>query len=59
MKTWLTFMISINMTLHEDLSALQHLPALYNKRNYCIQVHMYLFVLVIKHLSFGSTVMHI
>ena len=44
---------------HRDLSALQHLPALYNKRNYCIQVHVYLFVWVHVHLSVGLTVMHI
>ena len=39
--------------------ALQHLPALYNKRNYCIHVHMYLFVGVHMHLSIGLTAMHI
>jgi len=59
MKTWLTFMISIDMTLHGDLSALRHLSALNNKRNYCIQVHVYLFVQVHVHLSIGLTIMHI
>ena len=31
----------------------------YNKRNYCIQVHVYLFVGVHMHISIGLTVMHI
>ena len=33
--------VSITMTRHGDWSALRHLPVLYNKRNYCIQVHVY------------------
>ena len=36
--TWL----ATNMTWHGNRSALWHLPALYNKRNYCIHVHGYL-----------------
>jgi len=47
------------MTWHGDLTALQHLPALYYKRNYCIHVHFYLFLQVHVHLSIGLTVMHI
>ena len=34
----------IYMTQYGDCSALWHLPALYNKRNYCIPVQVYLFV---------------
>ena len=44
---------------HEDHSTLRHLPALYNKRNYCIHVHVYLFVALHVHLSIGLTVIHI
>jgi len=50
---------SINMTQQGDRFTHRHLPALYNKRNYCIQVCMYLFVQVHMHLSIGLTVMHI
>ena len=53
---WVTW--TINMTRHGDCSALRHLPALYNKRNFCIHVHVYLFVPVHVHLSIGLTVMH-
>ena len=42
-----------NMTRHRDPPALWHLPALYNKRNYCIHVHMYLFVQLHVRLSIG------
>ena len=49
----------INMTWHGDRSALRHLPALYNKRNHCIHVHVYLFVRVHVDLSIGFTIMHI
>jgi len=34
----------MNMIRHRDLSTLHHLLALYSKRNYCIHVHVYLFV---------------
>ena len=49
----------IIMMHHGDSSALRHLPALYNNTNYCIQVHVYLFVRVHIHLFIGLTVMHI
>ena len=44
---------------HGYRSVLRHLLALYNKRNYCIHVQGYLFVLVHVHLSIGLTAMHI
>jgi len=53
----------VNMTQDRDCSALRHLPALYihvyNKRNYCIHVHVYLFVQVHVCLSIGLTIVHI
>ena len=41
----------INFTRHGDRSTLRHLPALNNKRNYCIRTHV--------QLSIGLTVTHI
>ena len=38
---------------------MRHLSALYNKRNYCIYAHVYLFVWVHRHLFIGLPVMHI
>ena len=49
----------INMTRHGDGSILRHLSALCNKRNYCIQVDVYLFVWEHVRLSIGFTVLHI
>ena len=49
----------INMKWHRDGFALQHLLALYNRRNYCIHVQVYLFVRVHVHLSIGLTIMHV
>jgi len=49
----------INMTQHRDCSAHRHLPALNNKRNYCIHVHMYLFVWENVNLSIGLTIIMI
>ena len=41
-----------------EISILGHLPALYNKKYYFIQVHVYLFVLVHVHLYLGLSVLH-
>ena len=43
----------INMTRQRDPSALWHLPTSYNLRNYCIHVHVFLFVGVHVRLSIG------
>ena len=51
-------LMTINITRHRDRSALRHLPALNNKRNYCIQAHLYLFSDNV-YLSIGLTIMHI
>ena len=55
---WECQMVCLKLTWR-DCSALQHLPALNNKRNYCIHVHVYLFDRAHVHLSIGLTVMHI
>ena len=41
------------MTGHEDRSTLRHLSVLYNKRNDCIYVHVYLFAIANVYLSFN------
>ena len=47
------------MTEHRDHPALRHLSTMYNKRNYCIHVNVYLFVGEHVDLSIDLTIMHI
>ena len=54
-----TSISEFNMTRYRDPSALRHFSTLNNKRNYCIHVHMYLFVREHVHFSIALTVVHI
>ena len=54
-----TSISEFKMTRYRGHSSLRHLSTLYNKRNYCIHVHMYLFVREHVHFSIALTVVHI
>jgi len=51
--------VQLTWTRHRDHFALRHLAALYNERNFCIHIHVYLFVWEHMHLFIGLTIMHI